>query len=357
MYLQCDRCLKAGVTCVPDPMCPCQRCHYNKQGCSLMPINKKTGKIDWCNLTEAEIFRFHVTQLKKKQDALGHKKPEAVGSKTSLLTTLSVLALESGSSCSPPAASDSPAAATTSDSPAPLGPSSQSPPAPVAAGLPATTRVAAPREVNFYIEVPAHPRWGDHRAPSTAVAIAPVTTTTVAATLPDATNPPAMIIPMTAAIPVAAVSTTTPTITITDTAPAASTPTTAITNTNTAAASTIAIADRVPADSSTISAATTTTPSSAPSLVGQLLSPTAGSSSLKPSLCRHLKISQTLPSPPRLQPSDVNNSQLPAPDNLMERVALLERRMDASEDWICKDEKWKEVLDEKLQKVVLMLIL
>ena len=149
MYLQCDRCLKAGVTCVPDPMRLCKRCHYNKQGCSLMPVNKKTGKTDWRNLTEAEIFRFRVAQLKKKQDALGHKKPEASGSKTSLSTTLSVLALESGSSHSPPAASDSPAAATTSDSPAPLGPSSHSPPAPAAAGLPATTRVAAPREVNF----------------------------------------------------------------------------------------------------------------------------------------------------------------------------------------------------------------
>jgi hypothetical protein len=166
-----------------------------------------------------------------------------------------------------------------------------------------------------------------------------------------------MIVPTTAAIPVAAVSTTTPTITITDTAPAASTPTTAVTDTDSAAASTIAVADRVPADSSTISAATTTTtPSSAPSLVGQLLSPTAGSSSLKPSLRRHLKTSQTLPSPPRLQPSDVDNSQPPAPDNLMERVALLERRMDAFEDWIRKDEKWKEALDEKLQKVVSMLI-
>ena len=356
MYLQCDRCLKAGVTCVPDPMHPCQHCHYNKQGCSLMPVNKKTGKTDWHNLTEAEIFHFRVAQLKKKQDALGHKKPEASGSKTSLLTMLSVLALESRSSHSPPAASDSPAAATASDSPAPLGPSSQSPPAPAAAGLPATMRVAAPCEVNFYIEVPAHPRQGDYRALSTAVAIAPATTTAVAATLPDATDPPAMIVPTTAAIPVAAVSTTTPTITITDTAPAASTPTTAITDTDSAAASTIAVADRVPADSSTISTATTTTPSSAPALVGQLLSPTVGSSSLKPSLHRHLKTSQTLPSPPHLQPSDVDNSQPPAPNNLMERVALLERRMDAFEDWIRKDENWKEALDEKLQKVVSMLI-
>ena len=41
----------------------------------------------------------------------------------------------------------------------------------------------------------------------------------------------------------------------------------------------------------------------------------------------------------------------------MECVALLERRMDTFEDWIHKDEQWKEVLDEKLQKVVSMLIL
>ena len=162
MYLQCDRCLKAGVTCVPDPMRSCQRCHYNKQGCSLMLVNKKTGKTDQRNLMEAEIFCFRIAQPKKKQDTLGHKKPEVLGSKTSLSTTLSVLALESGSSHSPPVASDSPAAATTSDSPALLGPSSQSPPVPVAAGIPATTQVAAPCEVNFYIEVPAHPHRGDY---------------------------------------------------------------------------------------------------------------------------------------------------------------------------------------------------
>ena len=40
----------------------------------------------------------------------------------------------------------------------------------------------------------------------------------------------------------------------------------------------------------------------------------------------------------------------------MERMVLLERRMDAFEDWIRKDKKWKEALNEKLQKVVLMLI-
>ena len=46
MYLQCDRCLRASITCQPDPMHLCKRCHYNKQGCSLMPVNKKTGKTD-----------------------------------------------------------------------------------------------------------------------------------------------------------------------------------------------------------------------------------------------------------------------------------------------------------------------
>jgi hypothetical protein len=40
----------------------------------------------------------------------------------------------------------------------------------------------------------------------------------------------------------------------------------------------------------------------------------------------------------------------------MERVLLLERRMDAFEDWIDKDEKWKKELDRKLQRVVSMIL-
>ena len=40
----------------------------------------------------------------------------------------------------------------------------------------------------------------------------------------------------------------------------------------------------------------------------------------------------------------------------MECVLLLERRMDAFEDWINKDEKWKKELDKKLQRVVSMIL-
>jgi hypothetical protein len=109
-----DRCLRAGITCEPDPMCPCKCCHWNKQGCSLMPVNRNTGKTDQHNLMEADIFHFHVSQLEnlKMQQAHGHKNPEALGSKTSPLTVLSAIDLESWSSHSPPAAPNSPVAAT-----------------------------------------------------------------------------------------------------------------------------------------------------------------------------------------------------------------------------------------------------
>src|ERR1700744_514442 len=366
MYLQCDRCLRAGVTCQPDPMRPCKRCHYNKQGCSLMPVNKKTGKTDRRLLTAAEIFRFRVSQLeRKKQQTPGHKKPEKSSSKTSPSTMLSALALESGSSHSPPAASDSPAAATASDSPAP--------PAPAAEGFPAPTQVAAPRSANFYIQVPTCARHADPQAPSAVAATAPTTTTTIAATLPDATDSPATTVPTISAISEAAVSSSTPTITITDTAHAAgsaptitdtvpaagSSPPINTTDTAHAASSTptTAVTDTVPAAASTISA-NATPPPSAPSSVGQLLGHAASSSSpvLAPALRRHLKTSKMLPSPTHLQRPDADNSQQPAPGSLMERMLLLERRMDAFEDWIAKDEKWKKELDRKLQRVVSMIL-
>ncbi|KAN0128271.1 hypothetical protein V8E53_013940 [Lactarius tabidus] len=84
-----------------------------------------TGKKDQCNLMEADIFCFCISQLKnlKKQQACGHKNPEALGSKTSPLTTLSAVDLESWSSHLPPAAPNSPAAATATALP---DPSSQS---------------------------------------------------------------------------------------------------------------------------------------------------------------------------------------------------------------------------------------
>jgi hypothetical protein len=40
----------------------------------------------------------------------------------------------------------------------------------------------------------------------------------------------------------------------------------------------------------------------------------------------------------------------------MECVLLLERRMDAFEDWIDKDKKWKKELNRKLQRVVSMIL-
>ena len=63
-----------------------------------------------------------------------------------------------------------------------------------------------------------------------------------------------------------------------------------------------------------------------------------------------------LPSPTHLQCPDANNGQQPAPGSLMECVLLLERRMDAFEDWIDKDKKWKKELNRKLQRVVSMIL-
>ena len=77
---------------------------------------------------------------------------------------------------------------------------------------------------------------------------------------------------------------------------------------------------------------------------------------LAPTLRRHLKTLKMLPSPTHLQHPDADNGQQPAPGSSMECVLLLERRMDAFEDWINKDEKWEKELDKKLQRVVSMIL-
>jgi hypothetical protein len=161
-------------------MCPCKCCHRNKQDCSLMLVNRNTGKTDQRNLTEADIFRFCVGQLEnlKKQQACGHKNPEASGSKTSPSTMLSAIDLESWSSHSPPAAPDSPVVATATALPHPSSHTQPCLAAPVAGDFSAPIKVTALHAVNFYVEVSAPAKAANKaptssKYPSAAAAITP----------------------------------------------------------------------------------------------------------------------------------------------------------------------------------------
>ncbi|KAN0128171.1 hypothetical protein V8E53_014023 [Lactarius tabidus] len=304
---ECDRCLRTGVACEPDPTHLCKRCQHNKKGCSLMPVNRNTGKTDQHNLTEAGIFHFCVSQLKNQ------KKQKAS------------LDLESWSSHSPPTASNSPSAATTSESPALP---SQSPPAPAAY----PTRVPAPHAVKFYVEVPTPTKAankapiGSH-APSAAASVTHTTAAATVASIPVATDLSAAVVTLPVATDLPAVAAATATSTVS--------------------------AISAPAIPSTV-----VSPSvSVPLLFGQQSIPAAGSSSpaIAPALCQHLKPCEVWPSStslaPSLDPTDpsslwqlsgADNIELPPLGNLAERVLLLERRM---EEWSHRDETWKEGLN------------
>jgi hypothetical protein len=145
-----------------------------------MLVNRNTGKTDQRNLTEADIFRFCVGQLEnlKKQQACGHKNPEASGSKTSPSTMLSAIDLESWSSHSPPAAPDSPVVATATALPHPSSHTQPCLAAPVAGDFSAPIKVTALHAVNFYVEVSAPAKAANKaptssKYPSAAAAITP----------------------------------------------------------------------------------------------------------------------------------------------------------------------------------------
>jgi hypothetical protein len=232
---------------------------------------------------------------------------------------LSALDLESKSSHSP-AASDSPAAATPSESPALPVPSSQSLPAQAAVNFSVPTKVTAPCAVNFYVKVPALAKGInnfpiDSLAPLAATAITPPTTTTTATmALPVATNSPAA--------PVTPIITT----------------------------------------SSIIPSASVTPSASVPLSVGQQSNSATGSSSLAIACTQpwHLEPCEVLPSislAPSLNPtapsscqqhSDANVIKLPAVGNSAEHILWLEKRVEGFEEWM---HRWKEELDQRLQMV------
>ena len=51
--------------CVVLPDSPCKQCKSKKVGCSLMPLNPKTGKTDCRALSEAELLEFRLKQAKE----------------------------------------------------------------------------------------------------------------------------------------------------------------------------------------------------------------------------------------------------------------------------------------------------
>jgi hypothetical protein len=258
MYSQCDRCLKVGVACEPDPLHPCRRCQYNKQGCSLMPVNKITGKTERRNLTEAKIFRFRVSQLmaRKKQQSRERKEPS--GSRISPVPI--------HSSHSPPAASDSPAATTSPDSPIVVDSPSDAHPPPAATGLPSTNDSSS-RAADFYVEVPpvavidTHPG-PQASSPTVSITPPPTTTTTTAATV------------------------------------------------------------------STTDALNDSAPSSGVHLPGPVVDPSSSA---------------------RASTSPCHRQRPPAPGNLAERTVSLAQLIDMFEDWMRRDEQWKDELNTRLQ--------
>ncbi|KAN0138821.1 hypothetical protein V8E53_003209 [Lactarius tabidus] len=162
--------------------------------------------------------------------------------------------------------------------------------------------------------------------PSAAAAVIPTPNPAAAAMFhPVTTNSP-----IAADIPVAAAASSTPTVSAT--------------------------ASTVP----TASAAATLS-ASVPSSVSQPSSPAVGfgSPAIAPTLCQHLKLCKgqpstsltpslnpTVPSPHR-QHSVANNASLPVLGNLAKCILSLERGF---EEWVHKDEQWKEELNQRLQK-------
>jgi len=120
----CDRCKQADMFCRVNPEGPCYRCKSTKQGCSLMPVNPKTGKTDRRVLTKAELFEFRTKQVEKRHAAEAKRgkqrvrnspdagKPEAsapIPSSLKPLTALGTLALKRGRSSAAKTPADSPA--------------------------------------------------------------------------------------------------------------------------------------------------------------------------------------------------------------------------------------------------------
>ena len=113
-----------------EPLGPCRRCKYRKQGCSLMPVNKKTKKTSRRKMTIDDLFEFRIGELEKRrakeaeeaekgegraQSSPGTREPEAsvsTPSPSKSLTGLGALAQESaGSSSTANAPTDSPVTA------------------------------------------------------------------------------------------------------------------------------------------------------------------------------------------------------------------------------------------------------
>jgi hypothetical protein len=137
-----------------------------------MPINKKTGRTDRRALSERQILRFRVAQLKKVKSR--QPEPETVPEASGAPSMLSAI-VESGSPHSHFATSDSPAPVTTPESPAPPSP-------------PLSERLAVRRAVGFCVEIPvAAPRTSAPlpAPPSRPSPVAAPTTGTIPAVAPS----------------------------------------------------------------------------------------------------------------------------------------------------------------------------
>jgi hypothetical protein len=151
-----------------------------------MPVNRNTGKADRCNLPEADVVQFSMSQMEKRkggQALLGHghrvDMPEALGSRRSPSTM--PLFLDSLSPHSPVATPESPTLITASESPAP--PTASNSPAPAAANS------------DFYVEVPSLPK-PTSQLPPASQAASPAANVFPAAAVSPAAFSPATVAPL-----------------------------------------------------------------------------------------------------------------------------------------------------------------
>ena len=61
-WVQCERCVARSIKCESHPTRACKQCHDGKVGCSLMPRNVTTGKVNRHILSAKEVFEYRLEQ-------------------------------------------------------------------------------------------------------------------------------------------------------------------------------------------------------------------------------------------------------------------------------------------------------